>query len=223
MTAQPVNRDFEYWLPEPLFKGETVFCLASGPSLTQAICDRVRGRRTIVINSSCTLAPWADVLFFTDSGWFQLHRSIVEEWPGLVISMSRTAKRELPNKVRRIRGWSDPTLPKGVFPVPGAPHVRQGRSSGHTAISLAIALGAIRVVMLGYDMRLIGDREHHHSEYIRQPRNLAIYKDDFVPAFKGWHQNALDVGVEIVNCTPGSAVTEFPFADLDEVLSCDRS
>lgn len=223
VAAVPPSRDMEYWLPEPLFRGETVFCLASGPSLTQEICDKVRSRRTIVINSSCSLAPWADILFFTDSGWFHLHRSIVEEWPGLVVTMSAAAKRELPGKVRRVRGWGDPTLPKGAFPVPGAPHIRQGRSSGHTAIGLAVALGASRVAMLGYDMRVVGGREHHHGDYLRQPRNLAIYADSFVPAFAGWNETARAVGVEILNCTPGSAISEFAFADLDEVLSCCRN
>lgn len=211
------DRDFEYWTPAPLFKGETVFCLASGPSLTQEVADRIKGRRVIVVNSSCMLAPFADVLYFTDSGWYEQRREIVANWPGEVISMSRSAKRELPDKVKRIKGELMPG-----FPAMGSAAIRQGRSSGHTAVSLAISLGAARVVMLGYDMRLVGGREHCHSEY-KGPRDIDQYSREFVPAFKGWNEDALKVGVEILNCTPESAVTEFPFADLDEVLSCAQS
>jgi hypothetical protein len=223
MNAQPDSREFEYWTPEPIFSGETVFCLASGPSLTAEIAERIRGRRTIVVNSSCRLAPWADVLYFTDSSWYEARRELVAAWPGLVVSMSRIAKRELPDKVRRIEGIGDPSaMIPGQFPRPGAPVVRQGRTSGHTAVSLALALGAARIVLVGYDMRVVDGREHHHQEY-SGPRDLDQYARDFVPAFKGWHADARELGVEILNATPGSALTEFPFIPLDEALACAAS
>jgi hypothetical protein len=212
VNAQPDGREFEYWTPEPLFEGKTVFCLASGPSMTQAVADKVKGHSAIVVNSSCTLAPWADVLYFTDSSWYEAHRDVVANWHGCVISMSRTAKRELPDKVHRVRGEFMP-----AFPAKNSPSILQGRSSGHTAISLAVSLGARRIPLLGYDMCMVAGREHHHSEY-SGPRDLDQYAREFVPAFKGWNANALKAGVEILNCTPGSAIVEFPFADLDEVI-----
>ncbi|EJN11848.1 hypothetical protein PMI42_04863 [Bradyrhizobium sp. YR681] len=210
------SRELEYWSPEPLFKGETIFCLASGPSLTADICARIRGRRTIAINSSAVLAPWASVLFFTDSSWYEARRDLVANWCGLVISMSRTAKRELPDKVKRVQGEGDPQALPGFS---RGPHViQQGRSSGHTAVSLAIALGASRVVLLGYDMRFVAGREHCHDEYKGSARDAEIYSREFVPGFAGWDEAARAVGVEVVNATEGSAVKEFRFAPLDDVL-----
>lgn len=214
------SREFEFWTPEPIFKGETVFCLASGPSLTQEVADKVKGRRTIVVNTSCNLAPWSDILYFTDSGWYEPRREMVANFAGLVVSMSRTAKRELPDKVRRVHGIGDPTIGGSGFPAPGTCGIRQGRSSGHTAVSLAVALGAARVVLIGYDMRVVDGREHHHSEYTG-PRDLDQYSREFVPAFNGWNADALNVGVEILNATPLSAVHEFPLVSLDEVLACE--
>jgi hypothetical protein len=222
----------EIWTPEVLFRGETVVCIASGPSLTQDICDRI-GRaqadglcRSIVVNSSCRLAPWSDVLFFTDNGWFEQRRELVANWPGLVVSMSRLAKREMPDKVRRVKGVGDPSWPPRLpgmpkhlgFPKPGT-QLHQGRNSGNTAVSLAIAMGAARVLMVGYDCRIVGGREHHHDEY-KGPRDLAIYENEFAKAFNGWNEAAQNSGVAILNCTPGSAITEFPFADLSEELAC---
>lgn len=235
------------WTPELLFAGETVVCIASGPSLTQDICERVRQARAagrckaIVVNSSCMWAPWADVLFFTDSGWYDARKQLVADWPGLVVSMSRQAARELnaPGmplhagrpRILRVKGCGDPDAPPrvrvadGVLPkVPGFPdlgagEIQQGRSSGHSAVSLAIAMAASRVLLVGYDMQVVNGREHHHNEY-KGPRDLDIYKNEFQRAFRGWNEAALASGVEILNCTHGSAVTEFPFADLDEVLSC---
>lgn len=234
------------WTPELLFRGETVVCIASGPSLTPEICAAVRqaqlaGRcKVIVVNSSCVLAPWADVLFFTDSGWYDARKELVRDWPGLVVTMSRQAARELNapgmplkdgrSRVLRVKGCGDPDAPPRVrvapgvlpkvpgFPDLGSPEIQQGRSSGHTAVSLAIAMGGVRILMVGYDMQVVNGREHHHSEY-KGPRDLDIYRNEFQRAFRGWNEAALASGVEILNCTPGSAVTEFPFADLQEALA----
>jgi hypothetical protein len=214
MTAA-ATRELEYWSPEPLFAGKTIFCLASGPSLTAEVCARIRGRRSIAVNSSAALAPFASVLFFTDSGWYEPRRDLVANWAGLVISMSRTAKGELPDKVKRVQGQGDPQALPGFSRGPGV--IQQGRSSGHTAVSLAIALGASRVVLLGYDMRFVEGREHFHGEY-KGPRDVGIYEREFLPGFAGWKEAAAAVGVEVVNATPGSALKEFPFMSLDEVL-----
>lgn len=222
----------DIWRPEMLFDGQTVVCIASGPSLTAETCETVRQARAagrcaaIVVNSSCRLAPWADVLFFTDSGWYEPRRDLVRDWAGLVVSMSRLAKRELPQKVKRVKGCGDPSWPprrEGMpkcpgFPDPGGPYLHQGRNSGNTAVSLAIAMGARRVLMAGYDCRIVNGREHHHDEY-KGGRDATIYDLEFRHAFRGWNEAARHSGVEIINCTPGSAIEEFPFAVLEDVLN----
>lgn len=255
----------EIWTPEPLFRGETVFCLACGPSLTQETVEKLRGRRVIAVNSSVYMAPWADVLFFTDAGWFEAYnedapkkrnpdfagrhgndvwprRQFVEAFPGLVVTFARVAKRVLDDpsnpyqmarkpRVLRVKACGASThAPKRAgrvgyepgFPPIGSPEIQAGRSSGHSAISLAIAMGARRVCLIGYDMRLVDNREHFHSDY-RGGRDLTIYEKEFVPSFHGWNEAARASGVEILNCTPGSAVQEFRFADLGEVLACAQS
>ena len=123
----------------------------------------------------------------------------------------------MPDKILRVKGEGDPVFPPDFASRP----IQQGRSSGHTAIALAIALGASVVVLLGYDMRVVDGREHHHAEYT-EPRDLEQYERDFVPAFAGWDEAALKVGVQVFNCTPGSALLEFPFRNLDDVLACAR-
>jgi hypothetical protein len=221
------------WTPEPILAGETVFILASGPSLNQETVDRLRGRKVIAIN--CTAVTfkfdWPVIWFFTDNNIFEDYRDAVMSWPGDVIALSRAAKREagnlgMPDKIKRVMAgeWSD------CFPPAGSPFIRSGRSSGHSAVALAVALAAKRGVLLGYDMRVVEGREHHHEEYKGRPRDLDIYEREFIPGFQtfvagngqvvpGWNELALRVGVEIVNATPGSALKEFPMVDLDEVLS----
>lgn len=209
------------WTPDQRFRGKTVFCLASGPSMSQAIADKVKGHPTIVVNSTVMLAPWADVLFFTDYGWFKDRKDFVSKFPGLVVSLARRAKREMPDKVLRIKGRGQPGYPPR-FPRMGEEEIQQGRTSGHTAVALAIAMGASRVALCGYDMQLVNGKEHHHDEY-KGPRDLTLYEKEFHTGFVGWNAATLSFGVQIVNCTHGSAVKEFTYVDLDTVLSrCAR-
>ena len=234
-ALEDMTSDIEFWSAEPIFAGQTVFCLASGPSLTREVADQVRGRPTIVVNSSCGLAPWSTVLFFTDCSWYEARRQLVADWQGNVATMCKRAKRELAEKVWLIKTCGDPDLPC-EFPPVGSGLVRQGRSSGHTAISLAIAAGAARVVLLGYDCRVVLDasglpREHCHDEYLVDGRrDYATEKEDprwnnkrdysaiFVPGYRGWNDAAARAGVQILNATPGSAITEFDMVDLVDIL-----
>lgn len=207
----------EFWQPQRIWEGGTCCILAGGPSLTPEIAKRARVARTLIVNSSILIAPWADALFFTDNSWRENHHEAVRQFPGLVFTSNRHSKEALPDKVKLI---NNATLRQ--FPRRGDHEVRQGRSSGHTAIGLAIALGARTIALLGYDMRVVDGREHHHAEY-RGPRDLDLYAREFVPGFAGWNAAAIAAGAEVLNATPNSALAEFPFADLDEVLNCATS
>ena len=206
-----------FWTPEPLWAGQTAFLLGGGPSLAKVDLRRLSGHSVMAINSSAKPAMAAGldedgVLFFMDNGWWRDHRSLCEAWRGPVVTLSRAAKREAPELVRRL----DTTTPQPAFPPAGAPAVRWGRSSGHLAISLAIAMGAARIVLLGYDMRLVDGRSHHHDDYSRRTHPDVFA--DFLAHFEGWDGEAKAAGVEILNATPDSALTEFPMVAPADIL-----
>ncbi len=205
------SRGNEYWTPEPLLAGDTVFLLGGGPSLRDFDVQRLRGRRVMAINCSCAICPWAEFLYFTDTSWFEHRRTLVAAWPGTVITASRVAKAALPEKLKRIQLVTQPD-----FTI-GEPVLKFGRSSGHTAISVAIAMGAARVILLGYDMQIVGGRSHHHNEY--HTEDIKLFRDDFLVHFQGWGEAARRIGVEVLNCTPGSALAEFPMRSIDDVLA----
>jgi hypothetical protein len=73
-------------------------------------------------------------------------------------------------------------------------------------------MGAARIVLLGFDMRIADGRSHCHDDY--ESRDPNLYETDFRPAFEGWNAAAFRAGVEVVNATPGSALTEFAVVDL---------
>ncbi|MFA7279810.1 MAG: hypothetical protein WC100_06920 [Sterolibacterium sp.] len=177
------------------------------------VAEAVRGRASIAVNTTFKLAPWADVLYWTDNAWFEPRLQDAMGFAGLKVTSNRHSWKHNPNEINLIKTEQY----KSFFPRSG--NVRQGRTSGHTAICLAISMGAKEVILLGYDMRVADDgREHHHNEYAGQNRQLEVYKRDFLPAFAHWNEQALGDGVRILNATPGSAIEEFEMVSLDEVL-----
>lgn len=203
----------DLWTPPPLWRGQAAFVMASGPSMTREIADRVRGANAIAVNSTIKIAPWAPVWFFTDTASYEANRAALDAYRGTIVTMCKRAKADHPERVARVKGEWMPG-----FPPAGSQTVRQGRSSGHTAVSLAVSLGASLVVLLGFDMRVVDDREHHHDDYAGTDRDPTIYEREFIPGFRGWREDAARAGVIIVNATPGSALAEFPSVDLDDVL-----
>jgi len=214
----PVDRSREYWTPPgKLWAGDTAFVLGGGYSLNGFDCTVLRPHGWVLtINSTFTLAPFCDALFFNDYSWFMgrwgergeggLRRGTIETSEALVVTPSRQAKGVSPDRLRLVK------MSAGA----GLDHLRQGRSSGHSAISLAITLGAKRVALLGFDMKPVAGRSHHHREYGTSDDRL--YAKDFIPAFGGWDKDARKIGVEILNATPGSALKEFRKAELETLI-----
>jgi hypothetical protein len=210
MGSRATVKSSAYWTPPPsTWAGDTVFLLGGGPSLDRRQVNQLRDRRVMVITSSAMLAPWADVLFFGDRLWAIGREELVQGWKGLAVTCNLAAKGRMP-KLKLINAREGDR-----FPALGSGRVRKGPSSGHTAIGLAVALGASRIVLLGYDMGVVGGRSHHHGEYsVREP---AVYQR-FLAGFGGWRSAAEKIGVEIVNATPGSALKEFPVVALGNML-----
>lgn len=217
----PTPWENQFWIPQSLFDpAKPVFILAGGPSLANVPLDQLRGQQTISINSSAYIAQEYGlddgVLWFTDNVWWHNHKMLIMGWKGPVMTVSRAAKREAPALIRRLEVAS----PAPEFPMQGAPVIRWGRSSGHTAISLAVAMGAKEIVLLGYDMRLVAGASHHHNDYDR-PAHFGVY-EEFIEHFAGWHDQAKDCGVDIWNATLGSALKEFPSINLETVMKHKR-
>lgn len=145
-----------------------------------------------------------DVLVFTDYNWFKDNERLVRDFQGEVVTFSRRAKVEMP-ELRRVRTVGGARL------APGVPMIRDGRSTGHRMMSLAIAAGARQIILLGYDMRIDPHtgRSHCHDDYQHTESGKSLAQE-FVPSFFGWYRDCVAIGVSVINCTEGSALNEFP-------------
>ncbi len=191
-----------------LWPGSTFVLLGCGPSLTAADIAFVRDKaRVIAINSSYQLAPFADVLYACDGSWWAFHKG-VPTFGGLKYSLDSSAAKWRGVQVLRNCGTRGLEL--------DLTGLRTGNNSGYQAINLAVHLGAARIVLLGYDMQATGGRKHFDG---------ARYQGGTRGDFKKWLMYFSDLvqplqtlGVEVINCTPHSALTCFDRRPLHEVF-----
>lgn len=199
------------------WQGRTVVVAATGPSLTQEVADLVRDEIVVAVSDAWRLLPWADVLYSCDAAWWHVHKGAPgfagERWSchGGNGHNDKSAVAKAYG-VRLVAGKDG----KGFSTDPSRIHF--GHNSGFQACNLAILAGAARVVLVGFDMRAHGRRLHFFGDHPKPLHNaLPFYMclEQFQIAAQLLWQHP---GVEVINATPGSALTCFPMRPLAEAL-----
>lgn len=184
--------------------GETVAVVGGGPSLRDFRLDRKRFGRAIVVNSGCrNLAPYAsahDVLYFTDNSWAEEFGDAIADWPGLVLTSSRTAADRIGRRARFVD-----VTELTIFV--GAMSDSVQASSAHVAACLAAKFGAARILLFAMECRAVGGATHGHSDY-SQAQDLP-FSQRFIPGWRGLAPSFKRLGVDVVNVTPCSAIDCF--------------
>jgi len=94
--------------------------------------------------------------------------------------------------------------------------IHRGDNSGYQAINLAYHLGAERIILLGYDMMIQGDKRHWFGNHPGDMNAASCYPN-FIRHFETIKPE--DYGLEIWNCSRRTALNCFPCHDLDECLA----
>jgi hypothetical protein len=199
---------------------ETVVCVASGPSLNAKQLDHVRTAharmqvRVIGVNSAYQAAPWIDALFACDLMWWKKHHADVKKRaPGVeTVTQDASAHKQFA-LTTRIRGSARDGL--------GTMEIHTGSNGGHAAVNLAYLWGARRILLLGYDMKLGPEGQRHWHADHPAPCIQAQHFSNWIHRFESTARDLKKLGIEVLNCTPGSALPWFPMATIDEALSND--
>lgn len=197
--------------------GETVAILATGPSLTQADVDACRGLRVIAVNDAFRLAPWADCLYATDVSWWLTHQQTAPLFAGPKWSVDHVtwdaSRRERFPHVQRLAN----TGVTGIDTDPTG--LRHGGNSGYAALNLAVHYGAARILLLGYDLQHGDDgRTHFFGNHPGSLNNRSPYHQ-YLANFATTVAPLRALGIDVVNCSPRSALSCFPLARLHDALA----
>ena len=165
--------------------------LAPGPSATAEDAERVRaaGLPLGAVTSAFELAPWAEFIAATDGGWWRKYPEALK-LPGAKYTMHQV------KGVERVK-------------VPGYVAV----NSGVLALECAKRAGATRILLVGFDMH----GSHFFGPYRNGLTNTSEAKRRMhLSQYAKWAK--ANRGIEILNCTEGSALKCFQMARLDEYL-----
>jgi len=203
------------------FEGETIYLIGGGPSLRDFNFNLLKGSKTIAINKAILFYPNADVLFWTDTRFYNWHKNEVDNYKGLKFTLRPSSQYT-----------EDINLLKK-----GKPHglelddqtLAHGNNSGYAAINLAFHLGARRIILLGFDMgnhmennKLI---THFHDGYPSKAAPDHVYKDKFSPGFSELKSELNDfsnlkgLGITVLNASPYSKLNVFPKITIEQALS----
>jgi hypothetical protein len=172
--------------------------------MSQDVAEQVRaaGIPAIAVNDTYLLAPWADMLYAADAQWWERHPA-AKEFAGLKVSVSA-----VPGILQLQNSGTDGFEPHRMA-------IRTGGNSGYQALHIAIHAGARAALLCGFDMSNKAGL-HWHGAHPAPLRNT----DDH--SYVKWAQrfSALrDRGTDVINTTPGSAITCFPSMTLEEALA----
>jgi len=202
---------------------QTIACIGTGPSLTPGQVQAAQRKGFTLYG--CNLAyEFPLAVFhacnrqFYDYYWCRG----LEEHPATKYTIDADAARQyginyLPG--RWSQGLCEP------------PHVSYGHSSGFQLLNLAYHAKPARIVLLGYDMRYAPDYNGRERKVGSTPRH---YFGEYPSALQHWPKVSVNAGVhselvdlyravarqgkvEIVNCTPGSAIDCFPAVAIESL------
>jgi len=203
------------WLPIPIYRGETMAIIASGPSLTQEQVDLVMELPTIAVNDAYKLAPWADILYACDAKWWNWHnpefagRKVGLKWNAITGSYHANWAEDIHPDVWALAS----TGTEGLEDCPNG--LKTGANSGYQAINLAVHLGAKRILLLGFDMQAVDGKNHWFGEH---PDGVSPPYDNMLLHFPSIVEPLKKRGVEVINCSPDSILDVFPKMPLEEFL-----
>jgi len=201
------------WTATRLWAQQPCVIMASGPSMSAAVAAKIQSAwryRVIVINNTFLLAPWADLLYAADANWWDVYHSQTATFGGLKVTCSEVRFAD----VLRLRS----TGREGFDADPSC--LRNGGNSGYQAIHLAAHLGCHRILLCGFDMR--GGHWHERHEVPLREHGEAIYAR-WIARFATLAPALEERGIEVVNCTPGSALRQWPYQPLEEALRETRA
>lgn len=211
--------------------GKAVVCIASGPSLTQEQVDLVRDARAqdlirvIAVNDNYLIAPFADVLYYADEKWANWHESGIRKiWPWVRFSAEEVREAFAWFRGQKCTLTLSPPR-EGLFRLKNMQSdglsldpfgVATGSNSGHQALNVAALSGGRPVLLLGYDgARGPNERKHAFGEH--KDRTEPKYHK-MVAAMRTTAGALRELGVDVLNCSPGSAIDAFPKVPLKAAL-----
>ncbi len=197
--------DPERTVLNPIWENEKVLCVGTGDSLRKSDIDYCANKAKIIaVNNAYKLAPYADLLYASDSKWWIWHEGATD-FRGWRLTREREAALEYEID------WIESFNKSGLSQEPDKIH--NGYNSGYQAVNVAYLLGCRDVYLLGYDMQKTNNKTHYFGDH---PDGRTPPFKKFIEAFTELSKMLPEYGLTITNVTRETALECFPRKGLQE-------
>jgi len=204
---------------------KTIACIGTGPSLTLEQVDmaRAKGCHLYVCNNAFQLAPDAELLYAVNSAWWDYYYQTVKNLPceKWTTNIAAAQKHHL--------NWIAERNAPGLSQDKNIIH--HGHGSGFSLVSMAHRAGADRIVLLGYDMKYAPDYNGKARQVGSSPRHFfgeypaSMQHWPSAQVRRGFHVELIELYqsvaeqnlIQVINCTPDSAIDCFERKDISAI------
>lgn len=199
------------WSVPREWEGERCFILGGGPSLKPEVIPKLKGR-IIAVNAAGFYADRADVMFWADQRFLKWNSDRLKYFLGKYLICRHPEPVGVNTKgldIKRLKR-------EPAFGLSDDPQFLRGLCSGSAAINLAALFGATEIILLGFDMQKVGDKDNFHTEHKVKPcsRNYDNFLEHFPPMAKELEAR----GIAVHNTSRHSRLTCFPKTNLENFL-----
>lgn len=193
---------------EPRWRGERVFVVAGGQSVTRSLtADHLCGRRqlpgkVIAVKDAVFLLPWSDIMFYSGARLHKERPDLFESFKGPEV-WKRAVDDGVPPYVHEVVRQK----PKAGY-INGLslkPDRLGGYCSGGSAINLAFHLGAAEIVLVGFDLQ----GQHWNARGHPFPNAAQAVHDRHRAAIDAMAEPLAAAGVRVFNVSPSSTLRGF--------------
>ena len=205
---------------------KTVVCIGTGPSLEPQQIEVARQKGFALYGCNLIYQMVPDLALF-----YSVNYAFWAHYWHIGLKQHPAEKWTTNKKVAEKYGvnWIAETNRPGLSTDPDVIH--HGHGSGFSLVSMAHRSGADRIILLGYDMKYAPDYDGVQQQEGSTPRH---YFGEYPSSMQHWPSVCIQGGVhtelvglyrsikeqglvEVINCTPGSAIDCFPYMDIQDV------
>ena len=211
----------------PIYQGEAAIIIGTGPSLSDeqlkiAINAQIYGRARLFGCNNAYQVAILDVHLACNWQWWDKYFEDIkshscDKW---------TPRKESADKYEGVN-YIEERWAGGLSINPSYIHAHHG--SGPQIVNLATLYGCTKLLLIGWDMRFpgkISDHEYTGKRHFHNETDLTSKhwprtgpNGELAGLIKEMETiKPADYGIEIINCTPNSAMTCFPMGNLEDCL-----
>lgn len=195
---------------------EPCYIVAGGPSLKDFNWNLLSDKFVIAINRAYEVLPNAQILYFTDKDYWDVHATAMRAHGGKMIRGALQPHKEVQHNDVELYKL---TGAQGLETKPGC--LKHGSNSTYAATNLAaVHLGFKRIYLLGVDMKW-GEKGNKSTSHWHDGHKRIDPETGYKNMIKNWStlvDPLKNISVEVWNANPDSALECFPKCSIEQAI-----